>query len=102
MSNRNIIFIILLLVATAAAGWLVDWWLAAGAFVGAAIVVWIYQRRYSVIDEAESEIMWYARRGWQDQPEGENNPYWSELWRPVLLVIAFIVALVVIAAGILR
>ena len=94
MTKRNVRFLFFLLVAALDAGYLVDWWLVAGLLVGAAVAVYIYQRRYSVVDELESEVHWYAQRGWQDSPEGEDSPQWGEVWRPVL-VILFVVALVV-------
>lgn len=97
MSNRNVKFLFGLFVVALAVGYLVNWWVVAGLLLGVALAVYIYQRRYSVVDEVETEVFWYVKRGWQESPEGEDSPQWREAWRP-LLVLLLIVALVAMTA----
>ena len=101
MSNRNLRFILITLAAIAAAGYLVDWWLACGIFVGLALMLYVFTRRFSVYDDLESQALWYGRRGWRDQPPGEDNPYWSEIWRPLLILLALAGVLATIVFGLI-
>jgi hypothetical protein len=103
MSNRNLYFLLLLLTATGAAGWLIDWWLACGAFVGVAVAAWIYYRRFSVIDEIEAEANWYRnydRYGYGDDGSGEIAPKWPGVWRLLLVIAVLIAVLIATAIGI--
>lgn len=102
VTTKTVRFLLVLMTTTVIIGYLVDWWLTAGIGVGAVICWYVVTRRYSVIDDLDTSIWWWTRRGWREQPPGENVPKWSEFWRPALLLVALIVAVVVMVVGLMR
>ena len=88
MTNRNLKFLLLVLCAIAAIGYLAGSYAAFGILAGIGISIYIYHRRYSVVDELETEIFWHINQGWKDQPEEDAVPRWSEVWRPAIFIVA--------------
>ena len=101
MTLRNVIFLLFILGLTAVVGYLVSWYLSAGICIGVLISWYVYARRFSVVDEIESEVGWYANHGWKYQPEGEDHLQITEVLYPLIVIIALIAVVMMVFFGLL-
>jgi hypothetical protein len=101
VTTRNLLFVLAILIGIVLVGEFVNWYLAAGTIAGVFLAIYLFYNRFSIFDEIETEYYWYVGKGWKDQPEEEAKPYWSEVWRPLLLWAALLVVLALIIAGVM-
>lgn len=99
MANKNLVFLAVCLVALAGIAYL-SWEMAAGVLVGVGAAIYVYQRRYSVVDEVEAEVNWV--RHWRPEKleeYGKEYTRWHGVGRPLLVIFLVIVVVAIIIAA---
>lgn len=101
MTNKTLVFWVTRLILLAAIAWF-SWQMAIGVLVGASIAIYIYQRRYSIVDEVEAEVSWV--KNWEPgklEEYGEGYTRWHGAGRPLVIIILLVavILLIVFMAG---
>ena len=100
MSKRTVIRILLISLFVLALGYAVNWWLAFGIGVGILLCIWIYEYRYSIVDEVDTEIFWQRKNPWKNSEEPEYfeevNLWWRGNAFTALVVVVIVAALIVV------
>lgn len=95
MTTKTLILWIAYLAGVLLLGQLISPWFALGIIAGSLVGLWLYYRGSEALDETQAMAYWWANRGWQDSPPGEDRPTLSEALNPLLLIIAVLLALAI-------